>query len=509
MKRPLVYSLVALAVLGLSVVPVGTAVFVLGFGAGDSPCVMCWEQRIGMLLIALLGLFVLRYGPKPKYVGLSVLVSTWGIFMALRHTAMHAARDVGQGFSVEILGAHTYTWALLIYWVCAVTMGLLLLITREEDLGQGMRMPRGLERLAMWVFLVVVAGNVVQAFASTGPPPFLGQSDPVRFSFNPRHWAWSLEEWKPSAVSLRGRWAVSKPDERGLNPAPGAGPFSDAPRLIVTNERRLALGFRGGRPTGLAYDPTTDRFAISTEQGVHLVDASFTRILRQTVIDGSYSVDLARLADVAFLDPHTVAAISENKSYVILREAQASDVGKNFRYFLESFDAFDELSRSRLSTVRARMMYTQSLAFDLSSQSLYTVTVPNEKAGRLVVSRFDRADMTLSEEFTPGLAQASASPRGGSSLDRLYVTAATARDGVLYALSAAHSTLLAIDVAQHRVVAAYTMPPLDRPVGLATKGNEFYVLCRDARLLVAAIPPIPARPAPSSADLGSAGRPAF
>ena len=48
-KRPLVYSLVCLAVLGLLIVPVGTAVFALGFGAGDSPCVMCWEERIGMV----------------------------------------------------------------------------------------------------------------------------------------------------------------------------------------------------------------------------------------------------------------------------------------------------------------------------------------------------------------------------------------------------------------------------------------------------------------------------
>ena len=65
-KRSPIYVLVSLAVLALSIVPVGGAVFVLGFGAGDSPCVMCWEQRIGMIIIALIGLFVLRYGPRPK-----------------------------------------------------------------------------------------------------------------------------------------------------------------------------------------------------------------------------------------------------------------------------------------------------------------------------------------------------------------------------------------------------------------------------------------------------------
>ena len=77
------YTVLALAVLLLTVVPVGTAVFLLGFVHGDSPCVMCWEQRIGMALIALIGLFILRYGPRPKYLGPGRAgrargASTWG-----------------------------------------------------------------------------------------------------------------------------------------------------------------------------------------------------------------------------------------------------------------------------------------------------------------------------------------------------------------------------------------------------------------------------------------------
>ncbi|MHB8837969.1 MAG: disulfide bond formation protein B, partial [Gemmatimonadaceae bacterium] len=129
-RGEVVFTITALAVLFLTVVPVGTAVFYLGFVRGDSPCVMCWEQRIGMILISLVGLFVLRYGPRPKYVGMAVLIAAWGMFMGLRHVGMHAARDVGQGFSLEILGAHTYTWALFTYWVCVLAMGALLLLVR-------------------------------------------------------------------------------------------------------------------------------------------------------------------------------------------------------------------------------------------------------------------------------------------------------------------------------------------------------------------------------------------
>ncbi|RPJ85197.1 MAG: disulfide bond formation protein B, partial [Acidobacteria bacterium] len=303
-KRSPIYVVVSLAVLALSIVPVGGAVFVLGFGAGDSPCVMCWEQRIGMIIIALIGLFVLRYGPRPKYIGLAVLVASWGIFMALRHTAMHAARDIGQGFSLEILGAHTYTWALFIYWVCALTMGVLLFLTRDADLAPRTRPSTFLERAAMSIFLAVVAANAVQAFVSTGPPPFVGQSDPVRFSFNPKHWVWSLEEWSPSPVSLRGRWAVGKPDISRTNADPASGPLSGPAPLPIIEQTRVTAPLRG-TPSGLAYDDVNDHFAITTERGVHILDATLTTLVRYTVLDTGFSVDIDRLADAAFLAPGT------------------------------------------------------------------------------------------------------------------------------------------------------------------------------------------------------------
>ncbi len=363
MTRNSVYTLLALAVLGIAALPVGIAVFVLGFVYGDSPCVMCWEQRTGMALIALVGLFILRYGAKPKYVGLSVLAGAWGIFMGIRHTAMHAGRDVGQGFSAEILGAHTYTWALFIFWVCVVTMGALLMRLRAGDLAGGPRLLRPLESLAMAVFLVVIAGNAVQAFCSTGPPPYMGQSDPIRFSFSPRHWVWSLDEYSPAPVSLRGRWAIEKPAVAGLPADPAAGPLGTLPALAVKQRSTVALPLRG-TPTDLAYDAATDRFLLTTQQGVYITDGSLGHVLRYTVVDPGFSVDLGQFAGAAFVDSKTVMAVGENKSYVILQENDKANADENFRYFLESFDKFSEKSRSRFGTVRARMMYTMSAAYD-------------------------------------------------------------------------------------------------------------------------------------------------
>jgi len=104
--------------------------------------------------------------------------------------------------------------------------------------------------------------------------------------------------------------------------------------------------------------------------------------------------------------------------------------------------------------------------------------VPNAKVKRLVVSRFDRGDMTLSEEFTPALAPGSglAFKNEKGSLDAFYASGAAFADGRLYVISAAFGTLLTIDPSARTLVAAHAVPGLDRPVGLAIKGREAFIL---------------------------------
>lgn len=474
----MIFTILAAAVLFLSVFPVGVAAYVLGFMYGEAPCVLCWEQRIGMALIALIGLFVLRYGAKPKYLGLAVLVGLYGIYMAIRHSGLHLARDIGQGFAAEILGAHTYTWSFLIFFICTAAIAALIMMARPSDLATaGPRPLRRLDAAAFVVFLAMIAGNIVQAFASTGPPPFVGQADPVRFSFNPRYWVWSLDEYAPAPIALRGRWAVEKPDVGSVDPDPATGPFKSFPPMPISSRTRLVLPWRG-TPTGLAYDAASDRFLVTTEHGVYLTDGALGRIVRGTVVDPMFSVDVGRFAGAAFLDSRTVLGVSENKSFVILREREDGANGdgavKNFRFFLEQPDQFDEVSRGRFATVRAKMFYIMSAAFDPATKSIFTITVPNARMQRMVVSRFDSADMTLSEEWMP---------KGAPSLEKLYVTAATVADGRLYALSAAHATLLTIDLATGSVVDARIIPGLERPTGIAIKDGELHIITKDAELL--------------------------
>ncbi len=59
---------------------------------------------------------------------------------------------------------------------------------------------------------------------------------------------------------------------------------------------------------------------------------------------------------------------------------------------------------------------------------------------------------------------------------------------MLYAISAAYGTLLTIDLRTHAIVAAHTVPQLVRPVGLAAKGDDLYILGADRTLTVVARP---------------------
>jgi hypothetical protein len=57
-------------------------------------------------------------------------------------------------------------------------------------------------------------------------------------------------------------------------------------------------------------------------------------------------------------------------------------------------------------------------------------------------------------------------------------------EGLLYAISAAYSTLLVIDLETKTVSAAYAAAGIERPVGLAVRGGELLVAQADGRVAV-------------------------
>ena len=474
-------GLLAWLVIVLLAVPVGGALW-LGVAHGESPCILCWAQRTSMVLIALVALFVVRYGPRPRYVGVLVLLGAWGIFMATRHSALHLARDVGQGFAGAMLGAHTYVWAWVIHWVVLLAAGVLLIMLRGTLSGNGLQVPGRAGRFAMPLLVLIVGANAVQAFVSTGPPPYIGQGDPVRLSLNPRHWVWAQEELR-GRVSWRGSWTIPKPDPSAIDADPARGPLAALPTLPVQHWERITAPL-DGQLTGLAVDAHGRALAVTDRFGVYLLDATLSRVLHRVRLDPGFSIDLSPFVGAAFLNGDTLAVLSDNKSYVLLRPDSAADANLNWRHFLETDGGVSELRRSRFATVRARQQYVLSLAYDSAADELVTISVPSPRHQRLVVSRFDRADFLLSSEFLPRL-DVSLVPSGPErTLAEYLVTGATVADGKLYAFSAAYSTLLVIDLQLRSVIAAYAVPGITKPVALASREQQLLVTQADNRIAV-------------------------
>ncbi len=480
-------TVLAWIVIVLAAGPVGGAVL-LGIVHGDSPCILCWAQRTSMVLIALVGLFVLRYGPRPRYLGTVILLGAWGMFMALRHAALHLARDVGQGFAAPILGLHTYVWSWIIHFVALAAIAVLLMLQREEPLAPGVRELSRTGRIAMVLFLAVVAANAAQAFASTGAPPWIGQGDPVRFSLNPKHWVRDNEETQ-GAISLRGSWTIPQPDIAALDPDPSHGPLAALPGLPVTRWLRVAAPHEGSL-SGFARDGATGRFAVITDRfGVLLLDSTAGRVVHRVVLDPGFSVDLSPLAGVAFLGGDTLAIVATNKSYVLLLADPRADPEAEWRHFLSSGGGVRELARSRFQTVRARQMYVRSLAFDPVARELITVAIPSPRQKRMVVSRFSLGDRLLSSEFEPRVGASLTAMDSSRSAAEYVVTGAAVEGRTLYAISAAYSTLLLINLDTRTLEAAYEIPGLSQPVGIAVQDHAFLIAQRDGRIAVVARSP--------------------
>ncbi len=258
-------------------------------------------------------------------------------------------------------------------------------------------------------------------------------------------------------------------------------------KVPIVGWERVAAPLNGAL-SGLARDRATGRFlAVTDHYGVYLLDSSRSRVIHHVVLDRGFSVDLAPLIGASFLGGDTLAVLSTNKTYALLAPDPKADERAEWRHFLETDGQTSEVGLGRFQTVRAHQMYVLSLAFDQAAQELITVSVPNRRHHQLVVARFARGDMALSSEFEPRLGPG-VSLRSGTELADFLVRGAAVDGERLYAVSAEYSTLLVVDLKERTLQAAYGVPGLTRPGGLAVRGAQLLVAQADGRIALLARP---------------------
>lgn len=218
------FNLMSFAALVLIVFPVGIACIILGFGMGDNPCIMCWAERITMIAISLIALFIVRYGPKKSYLAALLLMACWGLFNGFIHYSIDGTfggyLDIKQGFGLEIFGAHTQFWVMVVNFFVFVFLAFIILISR--NLGTIMKKTENNEygnflnylplgKIATIAFIIIVFANCIQAFVTSGIPPYIGSSTPPRMSFDTDKWFWEKDHWN-TTFDFRFDWNPELPD---------------------------------------------------------------------------------------------------------------------------------------------------------------------------------------------------------------------------------------------------------------------------------------------------------
>lgn len=397
MKEHLFNKLASFASIFIMALPVGIACFIFGFIYLDNPCAFCWQERTAMILVALTALYIVRFGLKPKYIAALVWLGIYGAFMASVHTSINLGSDIGQGFSLKIMGAHTYTWALFVFVVVLIVVALLMLTLGNKfpNNGYGKQPLDTLPKVACGIFLVVISGNIVQAFTQTGPLPFVGQDSPGRVSFNPQYMSWELDHWPTYAPNARGAYAIDNPDIETWQPTEPL--FAKAPRAKLVAEQVLPSEI-SGRVTAIDYQADAGVYALTTtDNWVYILDKKM-QILSKAQIDGMYMLHIETLHGVAFTSANSLLVMGFNKAWAELTLDPTQNWEMNYRRFNQSSDGIGETARGQFSTVRAKTSYSLALGYSSTLAQFVTVTTRDALNEHLVLSRFDRTDMTLSAE---------------------------------------------------------------------------------------------------------------
>lgn len=517
------------AVLIILVVPVGMANLYLGFVKGESPCLLCGHERLGMIIVGILGLFMVRYGVKIKYMVAVFITGFWFLFEGLRHIGISGQGDIGQGFGEAMFGLHTYTWAFVVYWVVILAMAVMMLFIRKDNaLGKELLDSEikvknfsqyGKAVLALSTFIVFT--NVVQFFITNGPPPFGGRGAPAatRFTWDiglaskfwdPVHWH---ENFRPGKWSLLGFNQGPKPWIAGANERedknypidsnPANSPILNQNQtplaVITTKDIGIELKTYNGSRTyagGLAYDKKNDQFAvIGTGASVYFTDSNFAESKEFATIDQPNGQDIPITVDATFFAPGKVVATSYNKAiWGVERVESLDETDKYIQWeflpqvegnLLPAFGKKNEAlykntkgQRLSLRTTRAKKNYVLSLAKDPDSRYFYMLTVAAKKAPNVILLKFDSKDNQISEETILEFGK-DLQLKEGAKVNNFYITGADIANGKMLAVSKNYNALLVIDLASKTITDAYTLPQVGDISDIAIKGDELYLLTRE------------------------------
>lgn len=488
-------------------IPVGLATIWLGFIQGESPCTLCGYERFGMVLIAVLAIFIVRYGPRRKYMFMLVIASAFFLYTTVRHWSIHWQHDTGQGLAEAMFGAHTYTWGVFVYWVVIAAAGLgVFWVGKSTKLADEFaERSKPVKKLSTYSFvsgiviLALTAANSLQFFLLTGPPPFAGTGQPARFTLDigqaSKYWStglWTrilnpkIHPFTPPMVHIPGIHTVGSLADK-TNPADG--PITELAGKLEVQDR-IELGFNAtgqdgaGQAGGIAYDESTGLFAIvSTRAAVYYVEDDFSTVVASAVLDVVNGYNATHTTDATFFGPDALVATAWNKTLwgtdrVDPSEVDAKVEWKEYRETTGNLmPHFGSKNRPLLNTARAKGSYTLSIAMNHDTGLYALVNIPSPTAKKMVVSQFASDNYLAREDVLTFADSLAVAPE--ATVNDYYPVGADIADGKMYLLSKTYQTLLIVDMETIQITEAWELPEIGDYHGIAVAGDSLWILSDD------------------------------
>ena len=164
--------------------------FYIQFVKGEFPCPLCMLQRYGMILATIGALFVIMQARRGELttaryaqgLGMGLIGVLAGASVSVRQIELHILPG-DPGYGEPFLRLHLYTWAFVTFAIVMIYVGVMLIL-----------MPRGiphapavgttarkLSTAIIWIFIGVVAANVIAIIFLEGFAPVL-PDDPISYN---------------------------------------------------------------------------------------------------------------------------------------------------------------------------------------------------------------------------------------------------------------------------------------------------------------------------------------
>ena len=141
------------------------------FMAHELPCPLCLLQRVGFVAVGIGFLLNVMRGPRPAHYSFSMLAALVGGAVALRQVSLHVIPGTPP-YGAPFLGYHFYTWAFIWFAVALTVLAVITSFARQYVNDDGflpLKRQPWLGKIAVIMFLIIIAVNVLSTFALCGP----------------------------------------------------------------------------------------------------------------------------------------------------------------------------------------------------------------------------------------------------------------------------------------------------------------------------------------------------